>query len=123
MATFDCDYNNVGTRLRPPLERELEFIRENGQRLPQDRLQLDPQELHLKNVYTKRFANLYGLKIYSFEDWQRLSGKDKHSIFKDPLFADIENRDFRLRPDSPNIGAGENGTTIGALGVRDSGEK
>jgi len=29
---------------------------------------------------------------------------------------DPEHRDLRLKPDSPNIGAGEGGATIGALG-------
>jgi hypothetical protein len=41
-----------------------------------------------------------------------------HSIFKHPRYADPVRRDFRLLPDSPNIGAGEGGTNIGALGVK-----
>jgi len=41
-----------------------------------------------------------------------------HSIFADPKYADPENWDFRLRPDSPNIAGGEGGTTIGALGAK-----
>jgi hypothetical protein len=34
---------------------------------------------------------------------------------KDPLFEDPKNRDFRLKKDSPAIGAGKGGVTIGAL--------
>jgi len=34
---------------------------------------------------------------------------------KDPLFADAENGDFSLKPDSPAIGAGKNGENIGAV--------
>jgi len=34
---------------------------------------------------------------------------------KDPLLADPEKRDFRLRKGSPAIGAGQGGVTIGAL--------
>ena len=51
------------------------------------------------------------------EVYQAAFGKDAHSIFADPLYVDYRNRDLRLKPGSPNIGAGENGTTIGALGV------
>jgi hypothetical protein len=34
---------------------------------------------------------------------------------KDPLFVDSQQRDFRLKKDSPAIGAGKDGVTIGAL--------
>jgi hypothetical protein len=49
--------------------------------------------------------------------WQRLSGLDAHSIDADPQLVDPDNRDFRLRPGSPAIGAGKDGANIGALGV------
>ena len=35
----------------------------------------------------------------------------------DPLFCDLENGDFSLAANSPAVGAGENGTDIGAFGV------
>jgi|GEM_PF-868627 len=54
----------------------------------------------------------------TFEDWQAFSGQDKHSIWADPRHRDTLEFDFRLLPDSPNIGAGENGTTIGAMPVQ-----
>jgi hypothetical protein len=63
----------------------------------------------------ERAKNLIGLQIGTFEDWQAFSGGDKHSIWADPRHRDILAFDFRLRPESPNIGAGEKGTTIGAL--------
>jgi len=53
----------------------------------------------------------------TFEDWQAFSGKDKHSIYADPKHRDIVGFDFRLLPDSPNIGAGEGGANLGALPV------
>jgi hypothetical protein len=40
---------------------------------------------------------------------------EKNSNGEDPLFVDPQNRNFRLRPGSPAIGAGQGGVTIGAL--------
>ena len=51
------------------------------------------------------------------KEWQGKSGHDKHSIQADPMFVDVEKGDFRLKPGSPAVGAGENGANIGALGV------
>ncbi len=42
---------------------------------------------------------------HTFEEW-RAKGYDAHSIIADPLFHDIENRDFRLKPDSPALELG-----------------
>ena len=40
-----------------------------------------------------------------------------HDLGEDPLFKDVMERDFSLRPDSPCLGAGGRGSDIGALGV------
>ena len=42
---------------------------------------------------------------YNLADWQAL-GWDKNSVFADPLFVDPENRDFRVRPESPALKLG-----------------
>jgi hypothetical protein len=42
---------------------------------------------------------------YSLEQWQAL-GYDRHSVFADPLFVDPQNKDYRLRPESPAIKLG-----------------
>jgi len=53
----------------------------------------------------------------NLKDWQQETGHDQHSVQADPLFVDMEQGDFRLRPGSPAIGVGPNGATMGACGV------
>lgn len=60
--------------------------------------------------------------VYSMRDWQVSSGHDTHSLFADARYVDVMQRNFHLLPDSPNIEAGEDGTSIGALGVQPDGE-
>ena len=42
----------------------------------------------------------------TLEEWQKVSGMDKHSIHADPMFVDYEKGDFRLKPGSPAQGKG-----------------
>ena len=42
----------------------------------------------------------------TLKEWQQQTGMDKNSIHADPLFADIDKGDFRLKPDSPAKGKG-----------------
>ena len=100
--TFDSDYNNVGTKLRRPD--------------PGD--EIVPDDPFFRHHGSKAVISLNGKRYNGLRAWQKATGKDLHSIFKDPRYVDPEHWDFRLQPDSPNIGAGENGVTIGALGVK-----
>jgi hypothetical protein len=67
----------------------------------------------------KRVASLD--KAYrKLEDWQAAYGQDKHSLVADPKFVKpimtaVDRWDWTVKPDSPNVGAGENGATIGAF--------
>ncbi|MDP6111423.1 MAG: right-handed parallel beta-helix repeat-containing protein [Planctomycetota bacterium] len=100
--TFSSDYNNLGTVLRKPE--------------PGDKIEVTQQVLR---VGSKAVISLNGKRYNSLKAWQKATGQDKNSIFKHPMYADPMNRDFRLMPDSPNLGAGENGATIGAFGVKE----
>jgi len=52
----------------------------------------------------------------SLEEWRGYGsyGFDKHSFVADPKFVDMAKGDFRLRVDSPCLGTGKDGQTIGA---------
>lgn len=116
MKTFRSDYNNLGTSL----------INHNTiGRKPDDPILPRIKAQEFKFDYgrgfssgSKRIVNID--KAYCLmEDWRSAYGQDKHSIFADSKFvrpvASVDGWDWRVKPDSPNIGAGENGTTIGAF--------
>ena len=82
---------------------------------------LDPAQMKLKidhNVYwprEKRPVALWGVpwrpkhKVFkALQGFSELAGHDTHTLAADPLFADAENRDFRLDAHSParKLGAG-----------------
>ncbi|MDB6006818.1 MAG: hypothetical protein JWR15_3805 [Prosthecobacter sp.] len=49
--------------------------------------------------------------------WQN-AGWDKHSLVADPLFMDVKNDDFRLKPESPAFKLGFKAIPVGEIGVR-----
>jgi len=48
--------------------------------------------------------------------WQQKTPYDRHSRRADPLFVNVKEGDFRLKPESPARGAGEEGVDLGATG-------
>jgi hypothetical protein len=94
LAAFDSDYNNLGTKVRPNAEDT-----EDKSFVVKDKFFAHHGSKAVINVNGRRFGNL--------PQWQKASGKDLHSIFKDPLYSDAAHYDFRLQTNSPNIGAGE----------------
>jgi len=99
--TFESDFNNVGTTLRQP---------EPGDEI----ISADP---FFRHHGSKAVISLNGQRYNSLSSWQQATGQDRHTLFRDPKYVDPENWDFRLQPDSPNIAAGKDGATIGALKV------
>ncbi|MBN1674040.1 MAG: right-handed parallel beta-helix repeat-containing protein [Kiritimatiellae bacterium] len=130
LAAFVSDYNNYGTRVRsankpiknpnpnlynPSDEETLTLVNEEAFRLKDYR-----KGVHRLESTTKELIKIGNKRSYfSLKQWQEATGKDPHSIFADPLYAnpadEIDAMDWRVEPGSPNIGAGENGRTIGAL--------
>ncbi len=113
MATFDSDYNNVGATIAPFY---IKYNADNNIGVGTAE-EFAVKDSFLKNHGSKSVIWLDSKRYMSLKAWQEKIGKDMHSIFKDPLYVDSAHGDFRLKPDSPNIGAGEDGTNIGALGV------
>lgn len=114
MADFDSDYNNVGTNIgdayRPGAVYDQKAVGA-------------PEAFVVKDDFLNRHHNTKALfaengkRYQSLKAWTEATGQEKHSIFADPTYVNAERFDFRLNPGSPNIGAGEGGSTIGALGV------
>ncbi|MDO5580203.1 MAG: right-handed parallel beta-helix repeat-containing protein [Planctomycetia bacterium] len=63
-------------------------------------------------------GDLNGPAFYrkSFADWQK-EGNDQHSLLADPLFVDPDQRDFRLKPDSPALKLGFKPIDSSQIGV------
>lgn len=58
--------------------------------------------------------------VQSFADW-RARGLDEHTITADPLFVDLENDDYSLRPGSPAFKVGFVPVDVTAVGLRGRG--
>lgn len=112
LKEIDSDYNNFAVYLRsdsahwssaPPDER---LTREKGFYYGESK------SLAAWDERTPEKPDPY---ILTLTLWRAATGQDKHSISAHPRYVDPQSRDFRLMTNSPNIGAGENGTNIGAL--------
>jgi hypothetical protein len=69
------------------------------------------------NIYFRTDGAPFDLCGASLEQW-RARGHDKCSIIGDPLFRDLEKRDFRLRPESPAFKVGFEEIDMSKVGPR-----
>ncbi|HYG34757.1 MAG TPA: right-handed parallel beta-helix repeat-containing protein [Clostridia bacterium] len=105
---FECDFNNLGTMLR---EQPPGTVCDS----------VTPRESVLRGgskaiIAYNEWPSDGLTRLLSLAEWRAFSGKDQHSIFADPLHRSVVRQQFELDPGSPNLGAGEAGSLIGAFG-------
>lgn len=103
IETFQSDYNNFATELRPS--------NEGGD------MSVKAPHPYLKQGSKAIFMGPLG-RYRDMDSWRKAHGQDQHSLFIDPNYVDPVNHDFTLQPGSPNLAAGSEGTSIGAFGTK-----
>jgi Right handed beta helix region len=75
-------------------------------------------------IFSSRVSELRGesgpsreVQHYTFDEWQSL-GFDKHSVVADPLFEDANEKNFRVRLESPALKLGFQNFEMGVWGLR-----
>ena len=64
----------------------------------------------------------WGNKSISFEDWKKTTCNDVHSVYADPMFANVEAHDFTLKPGSPALKMGFRPIDLSTVGPRNEEE-
>lgn len=120
LKTFSSDYNNIGsniTQYNHHLEKE---DPELWKQMKAEEFESDYDGSRFRSG-SKAVIGSSGTRYLTLQAWREASGQDMHSVFADPKYvnpyAPIDSWDWRVRPDSPNIGAGKNGDIIGAQAV------
>ena len=71
--------------------------------------------------YNPHFKHIDGITMseekMTWKKWNEL-GHDTHSLYADPLFYDVKNHDFRLKPESPAFKLGFREIDMSEVGVR-----
>jgi hypothetical protein len=120
LKTFRSDYNNLGTNVT-------EYNAAVEQRDPALWKLMKAEEFaapkypgHYIRTGSKSVIGI-GRRFRTLKEWRESSGQDAHSIFADPKWVwpipPIDSWDWRVKPDSPNIGLGEGGAPLGAFDV------
>lgn len=113
LEQFDSDYNNLAQYVH------MSYAEKDHPTAQELAEMLDPsgEDVSVYPTGNKGIASISGRPsetVPFFSRWQRKYSKDAHSVFAHPRYVDPRNHDFRVPADSPNVGAGEGGRTIGA---------
>jgi hypothetical protein len=112
---IDSDYNNFAVNLRlDSVDFESVPAEEKLQHEAKDFYYGESKSLSAWDERTPEKPSPY---LQTLSIWRAATGQDKHSIAIHPRYADPLNQDFRLLPNSPNLGKGEHGGNIGAFGA------
>ena len=78
-----------------------------------------------KGEFTARVTEIRGekgaegaLQRFTLAHWRQM-GFDKHSVYADPMFVDPENKDYRVKPESPALKLGFKNFEMGKWGLTD----
>jgi len=118
LKSFRSDYNNLGTNVTaynadvektdPELWRKMK-AEEFQPKYDRSRFRTGSKGVAMLDRY-----------YLTLRAWREKTGWEAHSVFADPCYASpyppIDRWDWRVRPESPNVGRGEGGATIGAFG-------
>ncbi|MBN1674322.1 MAG: right-handed parallel beta-helix repeat-containing protein [Kiritimatiellae bacterium] len=122
LKTFRSDYNNLGQYLinhnrDKPVAQTPTWDRIKAESF---KFKYGTPRYPFSGLYSKGIVRIAGTQYKTMQDWREAYGQDTHSVFADPKFVKpfgpVDRWSWQLQPGSPNIGAGENGTTIGAFG-------
>ena len=106
LKSMTCDYNNLAAWIEPMEPGEV--VSNARSEDPTVRKRAEP---------SKAIVWALGKRFRDIGAWRKAYGWEAHGVFADPRYVDPTGGDFRLKPGSPNVGAGKDGVTIGALGV------
>ncbi len=58
------------------------------------------------------------MQRFTLAEWRQM-GFDQHSVYADPMFVDPENKDYRVKPESPALKLGFKNFEMGKWGLTD----
>ncbi len=108
-ASLVCDFNNYGTSIRKIGDIASRAYAEAGVTPGEPEPSFEIPARYGQLSGSKRIIDFIGARserdrqrFFNMAEWRKFSGKDTHSIYADPAYAEPLRGDFRLLPGSPN---------------------